>query len=129
MAKVIKLNDHPSREVQHEEGGIWATISTVGEDVGAKNCNVMVITKEPGMKPRSVLHYHPKREELFVVIEGRAKVIVNDIETILEPGMVVFVPAGETHYLHLRAIPMGDQAFKMIEAGSPIKDNTVYLKK
>ena len=128
MAKIIKLEDHHSTEILNEKEGHWATEAAIGEEVGAKNCNMFVISKKPGLEPMSVMHYHPKREEFFVVLEGSAKAIVNDAEIILEPGMIVFVPAGEKQYLHLRAIPMGDKVFRILEVGSPMKEDGVYLK-
>lgn len=121
--KVVNIENYPYREFPDGEGGQWAVTSAVAAEVGAKLCDVCMVWKKPGFKPLSVYHYHPRREEFFVVLEGRAKAIVNDEEIILEPGMVVFVPAGEKHHLHLRAIPMDGEVFKMLEVGAPLGAN------
>jgi mannose-6-phosphate isomerase-like protein (cupin superfamily) len=40
----------------------------------------------------------PHREdEIYVVTAGRARIVTTDAEAHLEPGSVVFVPAGEEH--------------------------------
>ncbi len=41
-------------------------------------------------------HYHPKGEELFIIIEGKLKVVIDGEEYILEKGDFVFEKAG-TH--------------------------------
>ena len=121
MAKIVDFNNYPVRGFPDGEGGQWAETQAVAEEVvGSKLCDVVLITKKPGFKPLNVDHLHPRREEFFVVLEGRAEALIDGEKVILTPGMVVFVPAEERHFLHLRAIPLDDKPFKMLEVGSPL---------
>ena len=127
MAKIIKMEYHQYTEYIDTKGAQWVTETAIGKDVGATKCNVVMITKKAGFEPLSIMHYHQEREEIFIVIEGKAKGIVNNSEIILEPGIVVFIPAGEKHYLHLRALPIEGKIFKMIEIGSTIEDEDIWV--
>ncbi len=45
----------------------------------------------------TVLHSHPDREKVFLVLDGRARLTIGDEERILDPGGLGFVPVGVTH--------------------------------
>lgn len=124
MSRIIKLTEarvKPSRDMNVE-------MIILGKEIGTKGCNAVVITKHPGVNDKPLIHYHPKREELFIVLEGRAEGIVNGAEVTLEPGMAVLAPAGDRHYFHLRARPLDNKIFKMMEVGSPIEDETIVVE-
>ena len=46
--------------------------------------------------------------------------MVNGEDIVLEPGAVIFIPAGVVHDLHLRAVALDDKVFKMLEIGAPL---------
>ena len=126
-ATIISWDEHFSREFTAGNGGQWAVTSPIGGRSGARLSDVVLITKLPHSmggedpeNPLRVKHYHPVREEFFVPIEGRARAFVNGEEVVLEPGEVVFIPAGVVHELHLSAVALDDQVFKMLEIGAPL---------
>jgi mannose-6-phosphate isomerase-like protein (cupin superfamily) len=121
--KVFKIDELPESKAP-DGSGSWRTL---GKDAGAKNCNVLVISVKPGAKPKPDLHYHPRREEIFVVMQGKAKATIDGKEVILEPGMAILAPAGEKHYMRLLATPIGKKPFVMLEAGAPMEGETVHL--
>lgn len=45
----------------------------------------------------SGIHYHSHADELFYVIEGSGFVLIDNVETKIEKGDVIVVPAGQDH--------------------------------
>jgi len=124
LTKIIKLDEAPTKSSRDMNGNMIL----LSKEIGTKGCNAVIIIKEPGVSDKPLLHYHHKREELFIVLEGRAIGVVNGEEMILEPGMAFLAPAGDKHYFHLRARPLNNAIFKMIEVGSPIDDETIVVE-
>lgn len=83
MTKIIKLDEAPTKSSRDMNGNMIL----LSKEIGTKGCNAVIIIKEPGVSDKPLLHYHHKREELFVVLEGRARGVVNGEEMILESGM------------------------------------------
>ena len=46
---------------------------------------------------RVARHIHPKSDEFFFVMEGKARITIEGEEQAAEPGSIVRVPAGVTH--------------------------------
>ncbi len=59
MAHIVHWDTHPSREFSDGKGGKWAVTSALAANVGARNCDVVHVRKNPGFTPLSVWHYHP----------------------------------------------------------------------
>ncbi|MDZ7814668.1 MAG: cupin domain-containing protein [Planctomycetota bacterium] len=57
--------------------------------------NVHVITVSKGTE-----HYHKGYDEVYYVLEGEGKIILDGKESVLRPGAVVVVPSGVVHSLH-----------------------------
>lgn len=77
------------------------------EHDGAPHCVLRVIEVEPGGHTPD--HTHPFEHENFV-LEGRGKVLIEDLWQDLSPGDVIFVPAG-TRHSYANA---GDTTFKFL---------------
>ncbi|HEV3237459.1 MAG TPA: cupin domain-containing protein [Gemmataceae bacterium] len=43
------------------------------------------------------LHYHERTDEFYYVIAGRGTMVLDDEETELHPGVVVYIPRGIKH--------------------------------
>ena len=43
------------------------------------------------------LHYHKRATELYYVLEGSGKVVLDDEEREVRPGTMVHIPAGVVH--------------------------------
>jgi quercetin dioxygenase-like cupin family protein len=54
-----------------------------------------VVYYEPGQE--TVLHLHPKQDEVFYVVEGAGAITFEDSEIKVTTGSMVFVPAGIRH--------------------------------
>ena len=52
----------------------------VNEKISAKNFVVALLTVKPKVPPHVPYHYHTRKETVQFVMEGRAKVIVEDEE-------------------------------------------------
>ena len=53
------------------------------------------VSYEPGQG--AVVHFHPKQDEIFYVVEGKGIILVGDEEIQVQPSSVVFVPAQVKH--------------------------------
>lgn len=63
-----------------------------GEDYLVKNIFV-------SPKQKLSVQSHNHRSEIWIVLEGKAFVILNETEQILEPGDSIFIPLGSKHSL------------------------------
>lgn len=54
-----------------------------------------LVCYEPGQ--HTVLHEHPKQDEIFYIIEGRGSILFEDEEKPIAERDMVFVPAGVKH--------------------------------
>ena len=127
QARILHWDARFAREFVGGNGGQWAVSSAINSRDGARLSDVVLVSKLPqsmggedAENPLKVRHYHPVREEFFVPLQGRARGIVNGEEVVLEPGMVILIPAGVVHDLHLRAVPLDDKLFRMLEIGAPL---------
>ena len=64
-------------------------------------------------------HFHPAREQFHIIIQGRARALIDGEEVILEPGSVVYSPPGAVHNIFMRSLPMDDKPLKILEINSP----------
>jgi mannose-6-phosphate isomerase-like protein (cupin superfamily) len=62
---------------------------------GSTDLNVGIMRLDPG--ERHIAHRHPRGDEFYVFLSGRAVVVVDGEEHEAERGTVVFVPAGAVH--------------------------------
>ncbi|MHA1216979.1 MAG: cupin domain-containing protein [Candidatus Thorarchaeota archaeon] len=66
----------------------------IGRTTGAKTYAMRIFTIAPGGK--IPLHHHPEEHEIFV-LQGQARVLSADRETIAKKDDVIFVPSNELH--------------------------------
>ena len=88
-------------EVKNEptSGGIFTgevDIKRVfGAETGAKSLNVSLVSFPAGV--RNTWHTHGHDQCLWI-LSGRGKVVSRERDYVAEPGMVFFIPAGESHW-------------------------------
>jgi len=70
---------------------------------------VKIITVSPGQRPS--YQYHHKRSEHWVIVEGKAVVVLDDEEINLTVGEHIFIPVGAKHRVENRS----DEDLKFIE--------------
>lgn len=75
-------------------GEIITFVSTAAETGGE-----LLVLHDTWTRPgqRSAPHVHPRMEERFEVVRGRAAVMVDGEEHVLAPGQVLAVPPGTPH--------------------------------
>ena len=64
-------------------------------DYGLRNLGGMFGLLVPGSQVH--YHYHKNRESILIPISGEAIEIVEGEETVIKPGYVLLIPAGEKH--------------------------------
>jgi mannose-6-phosphate isomerase-like protein (cupin superfamily) len=72
-------------------------------------CKVKVITIKPGQAPS--YQYHFKRSEVYVIVQGKALICLDDVETEHNVGDTVLVPVLVKH----RVTNIGDEDLIFIE--------------
>ena len=88
-------------------------------------CKVKQITIKPGQAPS--YQYHYKRSEVYVIVQGKAKVCLDDIETEYNVGDTVIVPVLVKHQI----TNIGDDNLIFIEVQHGIyfgEDDIVRVK-
>ncbi|MGH7135897.1 MAG: cupin domain-containing protein, partial [Pirellulales bacterium] len=43
------------------------------------------------------LHYHARTDEIYYIISGKGKMVLDDVEIEVHQGVVVYVPRGTRH--------------------------------
>ncbi|MBI2617169.1 cupin domain-containing protein [Candidatus Gottesmanbacteria bacterium] len=78
-------------------------------------------------KRKFASHYHEDMEELFLLISGRAKIIVDGEEEIMRKGDVVIVPIGAVHTME----NVTDDTIEYIVIGISLGENgkTIIVEK
>jgi len=105
-----------------EKRSTGSVTRVVNEKVGASRLGVIFVEVIPGSSaPR--LHYHEKRESVYIGVEGRASVTVDDEKYIVEPNTVLLIAPGEKHGVE----NIGDVTFKMIEVYSPLEPDRIEI--
>lgn len=95
--KVIRINDTETKEVTSEPlftGGKVNAQFLVGPDI-AEELSLTLITFSPGA--RNHFHIHTTEQVLYVT-EGKGIIATEDEETVITPGMLAYIPAGEKHW-------------------------------
>ena len=71
---------------------------------------------DPGNKSRR--HYHKETEEIYYILSGSGKIIMNDEEFDICPGHAIFIPIGVSHQI----INTSNEQLIFVCADSPIFD-------
>lgn len=95
----------------------WGTLQTI-DISGGDRCTKRLRLFQ-GMC--SSCHYHEKRDEIWVILEGRGKLILNDDLISLNPGSTVRIPKGQHHIV--KAIT--DLDFLEIHLGEEQEDDII----
>lgn len=91
--KIFWPLDAPAQEMRYRRG---TTYMLVGQDDGVSNVDLHmnVINADSGLGP---YHYHESAENIYFVLSGRARVIVDGVEHFVEAGQVAYIPNGVPH--------------------------------
>ena len=81
--------------------------------IGSQNLWLGMSKIDPGSSSNP--HHHDVQEEIFYVVSGHGQIVVGEERADVEPGSVVVVPPGQTHYL----VNTSDETLKVLAAVAP----------
>jgi len=94
--KIMRIADIP--EVPRSGGIFTGTVgikTLVGEEVGAKDLSVSIVSFPKGV--RNTFHTHTYDQCLYI-LSGKGIIADEREEVTVTEGMVAFIPAGERHW-------------------------------
>ena len=103
--------------------GVRIEFRTTAEESGGELLELEIAGRPRGFITQA--HVHPEQDEWHEVIEGRLRVKVGSLETILGPGERYDTPAGTAH-AHLAA---GDGDCRMRVGLRPAKQTEAWLER
>lgn len=109
--KIISLSDGDERPMNDDKGVVR---SLVGPADGAANIDLHVNVINAGARPYPY-HYHEHAENIYIVLEGTARAIVDGTVYELGPHQVAFIPPGVPH----AAGSSGDGPVTLLEIYAP----------
>jgi len=87
-----RIQDSP----RNERGGGQVSHLLLGTgDFGSRNLSVTWVECASGSQQQ--LHAHSTAEQVYVIIEGRGRMLVGGEEQDVEAGTMVFIPPGQPH--------------------------------
>jgi mannose-6-phosphate isomerase-like protein (cupin superfamily) len=86
----VPLLESPDRTMQD-------SVMVTDKSCGAQQYTAGLFFVRPGTRGHA--DQHDGQEELYYIISGEGKVVVDDIPHPIQEGDVVFIPDGATHYL------------------------------
>ena len=97
--KIIRLDKLPVQSLSHEnpsyKGVVKKVLLTAKELTKRSVQMINWATLTPGSSVHS--HSHKDMDELFIILSGRAKVIIDNEDMILERGDSVLLPSPKQH--------------------------------
>jgi mannose-6-phosphate isomerase-like protein (cupin superfamily) len=119
---ILRLDETPPLVTLHGE----IIYELIGRAVGqpTDRHSVAYVTLAPGKA--SLLHYHPEAEESYVILQGKARLLLADEEAILSPGHIVLIPSPQPH--KIMSIGETDLAFLAFCVPAWEPTNTVFLE-
>lgn len=97
--KIVHTTDIETQPASHEDPGAPAVLKKVmlrNQDLIPGNLQMINWSiLLPGKTFRG--HFHDNMEEVFIIVKGRAKIMVDEEETEITDGDVVVIPVGSVH--------------------------------
>jgi len=81
--------------MNYREDRPWGEFENILDE---EYCKVKKITIKPGQAPS--YQYHFKRSEVYVIVKGKARIKVDDVESDYEVGDVVKIPVKAKHQVN-----------------------------
>jgi len=114
MVRILKVEDAP-RIPLYDGKGYKKEI--IDEKCGAKDIGGVFVVRLPGTSGKC--HYHRKREKVWFVLSGTAKILVEDKQYEVGPNTMIFIAPNEKHKL----MNMGSGELKLLEFFSHPEDS------
>lgn len=111
MAFQINVSDAPTTDLRGKRGTIFELINP---STGSQHVDLHVNVLKPNTGP-GPYHYHSNAENIYFVLEGRARVVIEGQEYFAGPGEAVFIPPGERHDV----ANVGEGDLRIVEVKAP----------
>ena len=97
------MNQHPEWVIDQREQPIWqapnlsrkVSLLVSREHCGAEHLSAGLFWLAPGHE--TVADIHPDAEEIYYVVSGSGRLVMDGEEFRVAQGMTVYIPAGVTH--------------------------------
>lgn len=124
MAFRINVNEAPTTPLRGgpEAGSRGVIYQLINPSNGSHNVDFHVNVLQPN-SGRGPYHYHSNSDNLYFVLEGRARVLIEGQEHFAGPGEAVFIPAGERHDV----ANVGEGELRIIEVKAPADSDFIIL--
>ncbi len=111
---------HNERDVDWIDKGIYKKkIIVKPEDLG-DNIAVQIVSIKPKCEVKG--HYHKRHSEIFYILSGKGKIIINDEEKTCEPGDVFICKPNDIH----SAINDSNEEFKILVIKINYVENDIF---
>jgi mannose-6-phosphate isomerase-like protein (cupin superfamily) len=81
--------------IRLEQKGSIAWMLLNPETVGSKNMDLGILQLESNNKTKP--NIHPSSEEMFYILKGHGRIIVENESTDIEPGLAIYIPQNVEH--------------------------------
>lgn len=119
MVYHINEKDAPVRSLRGDRGDIRQMLDPSN---GSKLVDFHVNVLKPG-SGRGPYHYHSNADNIYFVLEGQARVIVEGQELLAGPGEAVFIGPMEKHDV----TNVGDGPLRIIEIKAPPESDFIIV--
>ena len=122
----LNIKNKLNSKIRFQDKGHTTVYDLINQtETGVSTVDLVVIEIAPGQ--HSLNHYHPGMHELFYLLKGQIKILVNGEEGIMNPGDAIIVDPEAPRFLH----NLTDQNAEVIIVCSPAyhKDCSVFLEK
>ena len=101
------------RSPRNHRGGQVSHLLLAGGQFGAENLAVTWVEGEPGSE--QAVHSHEGREQVYVIVQGRGSMRVDEEVEEVGPGTAILVPPGASHSIR----NIGEEKLIYVSATSP----------
>ena len=119
MAFLIDERNAPTKDLR---GGRGVTLQLINPGTGSEYVDVHVNVLKPG-SGRGPYHYHSNAENIYYVLEGRARLVIEGVEYFAGPGEAVWIPRNEKHDV----MNVGEGELRVIEIKVPADSDFITV--
>ncbi len=110
--RILHIDEAPRQEMRYNRG---VMIDLVNESTGSRHLDLHINVLRPGSAP-GPYHYHERAENIYIILRGTARLVVEGVEYFAGPEQVVFIPPGLKH----STSNGGNTPLKLIEIYAPL---------
>ena len=111
-AAFFHIDEAPRKEMRYNRGTM---IELINDKLGATQLDLHINVLRPGSAP-GPYHYHERAENIYIILSGVARIVIEDEEHFVGPEQVVFIPPGLKHSTSC----WGHMPLKLIEIYAPL---------